>query len=498
MARAAHGAAARVELLHMLAALLRTRFRYPTRRYRLAFAASLLLAGLAVSCAQSVDQRDAVHIAKFDAQVNPVSARYIDRVIDEAERKDAKAVVIQLDTPGGLVSSMEDIVQRIQSSKVPVIVWVGPSGAKAASAGTFITMSAHVAAMAPSTRIGAAHPVDASGGDIEGDLGEKVENDAAAYARSIAEERGRNQEWAEDAVRDSVSASATEAVEKDVVDYVARDIDDLLQQAEGHTVSLAGEPFTIEGVADAPRASNGMTFFERVLLVISDPNIAFLLLSLGGLGLLIELLNPGTLFPGTFGVISLILAFFVLGTLPVNWAGVALILLAFALFAAEFFVSGFGALGAGGVVALIAGGLILTSSSDPEFQVNRWFLIGTGIFCGISIMSLITAIVKTRRMPAAIGSLAMVGNKAIARSDLEPDGFVFIEGARWKAVADENDAPIRRGEAVTITGVKGLTLFVKRRETVADNLVVNEASTEPSPEVPPGPRAERWPPPVLE
>jgi len=470
----------------------------PSRRFRMALAAALLLSGVAVSCGRSIDEPDAVHVAKFDAQVNPVTARYIDRVIDEAERADAKAVVIEFDTPGGLVSSMEDIVQRIQSSKVPVIVWIAPSGAKAASAGTFITMSAHVAAMAPSTRIGAAHPVSATGGDIDGDLGRKVENDAAAYARSIAEERGRNQDWAEDAVRDSVSASASEAVELNIVDYIAQDLDSLLGQAEGRTVKLESQQVTITGLADAPRASNNMTFSEQLLLIISDPNIAYLLLSLGGLGLLIELFNPGVFFPGVFGTISLILAFFVLGTLPVNWAGVALILLAFALFAAEFIVAGFGALGVGGVISLIAGGLILTSSEQAEFRVSRWLVVGTALVCGAFLMMVITAIIRTRRMPAAMGTLAMVGNRAIARSDLAPDGFVFVEGERWKAVADEADSPIQRGEAVTITGVKGLTLSVKRRSAQAAEPEAPAEDVPPSGSAPPETSQPRWPPPVLE
>jgi len=484
-------------LLTMRAAL--SRVHLPSRRFRVALAAALLLTGLAVSCGRSVDERDAVHIAKFDAQVNPVSARFVDRVIDEAERTDAKAVVIEIDTPGGLVSSMEDIVQRIQSSKVPVIVWVAPAGAKAASAGTFITMSAHVAAMAPSTRIGAAHPINATGGDIEGDLGRKVENDAAAYARSIAEERGRNQDWAEDAVRDSVSASASEAVDLGVVDYVAQDLDGVLRQADGRTVKLGGAEITLSGLAEAPRATNNMTFVEQLLMILSDPNIAFLLLSLGGLGLLIELFNPGVLFPGVFGAISLILAFFVLGTLPVNWAGVALILLAFALFAAEFFVAGFGALGVGGILALLAGGLILTSSDQPEFRVSRWLVVATAVLCGVFLMTVVSAIIKTRRRPAAFGTLAMVGNKAIARSDLAPDGYVFVEGERWKAVAEEPDVPIARGEAVTITSVKGFTLWVKRRtlDVAVEPDPTPELPVPDAPDVPPVKR-ERWPPPIAE
>ncbi len=438
----------------------------PPRRLRLALATVMLLAGIAVACAPRIQQQGAVHILKADSEVNPVMQRYIDRGIGEAERTNAKAVVIQLDTPGGLSTSMEHIVQRIQSSKVPVIVYVSPSGAKAASAGTFITMSAHVAAMAPGTSIGAAHPVDASGGDIGGTLGQKVENNAAAYARSIAETRGRNADWAERAVRESVSAPTSEAVDQHIVDFSATDVNDVLRQSEGRSVNVNGSgDVTLTGLPDAPQVHNDMTLFERFLLVLSDPNLAFLLLSLGGLGLLIELVHPGIFFPGVFGAISLILAFFVLGTLPVNWAGVALILLAFLLFALEFYVGGFGALGIGGVVSLIAGGLLLTSTSNPDFQVSRWLVISMGLVIAAFFGMFALAVLRARRMPAALGVQTMVGRRAIARSDLDPQGFVFIEGERWRAVAE--DGPVRQGEAVIVTAVKGLTLTVRRRQSEA-------------------------------
>jgi membrane-bound serine protease (ClpP class) len=420
----------------------------------------LLLAGIAMSCARSIDERDAVHVLTADAEVNPVLARYIDRGIDEAERTDARAVVIKLDTPGGLVSSMEDIVQRIQSSRVPVIVYVAPSGGKAASAGTFITMSAHVAAMAPGTRIGAAHPVAAGGGDIEGDLGRKVENDAAAYARAIAEERGRNADWAEDAVRDSVSAPASEAVEKNVVDFIAQDVDDLLRQSEGREVKVAGATTAVGELTDAALVENDLTLVERLLLILSDPNIAFLLLSIGGLGILIELLNPGLFAPGIFGSIALILAFFVLGTLPVNWAGVALILLAFGLFAAEMFAPGFGVFGVGGAIALVAGGLIMTSSDQAEFQVSRWLLIAVGAIFAAFFIMVASAILRMRKFPSVAGVQALVGLSGVARTSLDPEGFVFLRGERWRAVAE--DPPVPEGERVEVTSARGLTLLVRR------------------------------------
>ncbi len=437
------------------------RHRVAPGRRRPLFALCLLLAGVAAACAPRVHQRGAVHVLTADTEVNPVMARYIERGINEGERTDAKAVIIQLDTPGGLSTSMDDIVKNIQSSNVPVIVYVAPSGARAASAGTFITLSAHVAAMAPGTNIGAAHPVDSTGGDISGTLGTKIENDAAAKARALAEAHGRNADWAERAVRESVSAPVSEAVQKHIVDYEADDINDLLRRADGRTVKVNGQDITLNALENAPRVTNDMTFIERLLNLLSDPNIAFLLLSLGGLGLLIELIHPGVFFPGVFGTIALILAFFALGTLPVNWAGVALIGLAFVLFAAEVYVGGFGALGVGGAVSLIAGGLILTSTSNPDFQVSRWLVIGTGIACAAFFAMVVTTLLRARRLPHAVGTEAMIGHRAIARSDLNPAGFVFIEGERWKAVAE--DGPVRRGESVIVTAVRGLTLTVRRR-----------------------------------
>jgi membrane-bound serine protease (ClpP class) len=422
---------------------------------------TLLVAGAAAACAPRIRERGAVHVLTADFEVNPVMERYIDRGINEAERTDARAVVIKLDTPGGLSSSMEHIVQRIESSKVPVIVYVAPSGAKAASAGTFITMAANVAVMAPGTSIGAAHPIDASGGDIGGTLGVKVENNAAAYARSVAETRGRNADWAERAVRDSVSASTSEAVDQHIVDYSADSIDRALERADGRQVTVDGNEVTLSGLSSSTRVSNDLTFIERLSLLLSDPNIAFLLLSFGGLGLLLEFLHPGVIAPGVFGAISLILAFFALGTLPVNWAGVALILLAFVLFGSELFVGGFGALGIGGVISLVAGGLLLTSTNNPDFRVSRWLIFGIGLLFLAFFFTVVAAIIRMRRAPPGLGIQDMIGASAIARSELNPEGFVFVKGERWRAVAE--DAPIATGEAVKVMSVRGLTLTVRRR-----------------------------------
>ncbi len=450
--------------------------------YRLSIASILLALGVLVACAPSIDREEAVHVLTYEGTVDPVMARYIDRGIDEAERTNARAVVIQLDTLGGLVTSMEKIVKRINASTVPVIVYVYPAGAQAASAGTFITMAGHVAAMAPGSVIGAASPVGAGGQDIEGTLGEKIEEDLAALIRGIAGERGRNVQWAEKAVTEALAANACEAVgrcevsegreppcriddegvKRCIVDFEAGTLESVLEQADGRRVTVgdAARPVTLD-LVNAPGGivHNDRTLVERFFALLSDPNIAFLLLSLGGAAIFIEILNPGLLFPGIFGVIALVLAFFSIGTLPINWAGVALIGLAFALFAAEIFVSGFGVLGIGGAVSLILGGLLLTSTSNSEFQVNRWLLYSVAIVFAAFFIVVAGALIRSRRGGATIGMDALVGRVAVARSALNPEGIVFIDGVRWRA--HTGGATIEEGEDVIVTEVEGLTLTVE-------------------------------------
>ena len=331
-----------------------------------------------------------VQVLTVDGMINPVMANYLERGIEQAERSSAEAVVIRLNTPGGLDSSMREMVQTIAASQVPVIVYVAPTGARAASAGTFVTMAAHVAAMAPATAIGAAHPVMAGGDDIPGDdLRTKAENDAAAYIRSIAESRGRNADWAESAVRVSASVSVTEAVSLNVVDLQARSLDELLLAVDGREVTLAsGGTVALETTAVATY-ENPMTFSERFLMRISDPNIAFLLLSLGSLALILELYNP-TGIGLVVGGLALIVAFFSLGTLPVNWAGVALVVLAISLFVAELFIVSGGLLALVGAVTLALGGLFLTTSNQPAFEVSHWLAVGVPAVIGaaVAIMAL--------------------------------------------------------------------------------------------------------------
>jgi len=414
---------------------------------------------LAAACGGPGGPEGAVHVLKANGDVNPVMERYIDRGIDEAEDAKAIAVVIELDTPGGLMSSMEDIVKRIEKDRIPVIVYVSPKGAKAASAGTFITMAANIAAMAPSTRIGAASPVGAGGEDIEGTLGKKVTEDAVAYAKSIANYRGRNAEWAEQAVREAVSATETEAVDLNVVDMVADDLPSLLEAVDGREVQLVDRAVTL-ATKDAEIVHNNMNLAERFLDLISDPNIAFLLLSLGSIALFYEIVNPGQIFPGVFGAIALIIAFFSLSVLPFNWAGVILIFLAFALFIAEIFVTSGGILGIGGVVALILGGLLLTWGNPPEFQVSKWLVYGLGASIGAFFLFVITSIIRIRRQPVVVGSHTLIGRRAVTRSPLDPDGMVFVDGEYWTATLE--DGSVEEGEEVVVTAVEGLKLMVRK------------------------------------
>jgi len=437
----------------------RTSGRAGSRGLRLLFGVVLLALGLA-GCASSIKEKNAVHVVTIDGTINPVMARYVERAIGAAEDSDAAAVVLRLDTPGGLDSSMRDIVQRIESSRVPVITFVWPPGARAASAGTFITLAGNVAAMAPNTAIGAAHPVGAAGEDIQGTLGDKVTNDAAAYITGIAKLRGRNVDWAESAVRQSISADEQDAVRLNVVDLVEPDLPSLLAAVNGRSVDLLAGPTTLQ-VANAPIIENNMSLVQRFFLILSDPNIAFILLSVGLAAIAIEMLHPGFILPAVVGSIALLLAFFSLGTLPVNWAAVFLILLAFALFIAELLVQGFGALGVGGIVSLILGGLLLTSTSNPEFQVSRWLIYGWAAVIGIFFLMIMSTILRMRRMlPARTGAQALIGRAAVARSPLEPSGQVFLQGERWQATSE--DGPVRVGERVIVTGVRGFRLSVRR------------------------------------
>jgi membrane-bound serine protease (ClpP class) len=424
----------------------------------------LLLVAIATLTAIGVratsSQIDVLHVK---GTINPVLVDYIRNGIDQAEENNAIACIIQLDTPGGLDTSMRDIVKDIVNAEVPVVVYVSPSGSRAASAGVFITMAAHVAAMAPNTAIGAAHPV-AIGTEGEAEISEameeKVVNDAAAYIRSIAEAHGRNMEWAEKAVRESVSATEQEALELNVIDMVAPNLDALVAQLDGRQVTMLDGSMVTLHTQGASINPVKMSLIEDFLYAIADPNIAYILLSLAMLGLMVEISNPGLIFPGVVGGICLLLAFYSLGMLPVNYAGVLLIVLAFGLFIGEVLTTTFGLFTAGGVTSLIIGSLILFKGG-PLFQIDPWLIATVAILVGGLFAFIINQVIRAHRRQASTGREELIGKTAVVKVALEPEGTVFLKGERWTAVSETGR--VEPEEMVMITKVDGLKLYVTKK-----------------------------------
>jgi membrane-bound serine protease (ClpP class) len=402
-----------------------------------------------------------IEVLTVNGTIVPVVASYIDRGISRAESEGATVCIIELNTPGGLLNSTEEIVQRILNARVPIVVYVTPRGSWAASAGTFITISAHIAAMAPGTSIGAAHPVS-TGEQMPEDVSKKVTEYSAAWIRSIAETRGRDAEQAALAVSESKSFTASEALEANLIDLRADNIEDLIQQINGRTVTLAsGEEVTID-TAGYYLIPNQMNPIERFLQVISDPNIAYILLTLATIGLITEISNPGLIFPGVIGGISLFLAFYSLGVLNAYWAGVLLIFLAIGLFVAEVFTTSFGILTAGGITSLVVGSLILFSHNSPEMQVNKFLIAGVTIVLAAFIAFIVGAVVRGQRRRVTTGAEGLVGRVAVAKTSLEPNGKILVDGELWKAELD--GGKVEPGEEVTIIRMEGLKLFVTRRK----------------------------------
>jgi len=400
-----------------------------------------------------------VAVIELDGAITPVTSRLLTAAINRAQAEHDQALVVKLNTPGGLESSMRSMVQSILKAEIPVIVYVAPKGARAASAGVFITIAAHVAAMAPATNIGAAHPVAVGGGDTGKEMGKKIENDAAAFARSLAAERGHNVEWAEKAVRASVSATEREAVKLKVVDLVADSVPDLLAKIDGRTVKTVSGNVTL-ATKDAPVKLIEVGFRDRFLALITDPNIAYILMMVGMLGIFFELQNPGVTLPGVIGGISLILAFFAFQSLPINWAGVLLILFGVGLLIAEIKIASHGVLTAGGVVAMILGSFMLYEAPEVGFRVAWTVILPTvGATAGLVIWAVSAGVRAMMRKPVT-GSSGMIGRLAVARSALGPEGQVQLDGEIWRAVSD--GGAIAAGEQVRVMAVDGLTLKVSR------------------------------------
>jgi membrane-bound serine protease (ClpP class) len=401
----------------------------------------------------------------IDGPISPASSDFIATAIDQASSAGSLMLVIEMDTPGGLLDSTKTIVQNIMASPIPVAVFVYPSGGSATSAGVFVTMAADIAAMAPGTTIGSAHPVTGSGQDIEGDMRKKVENFTVAFFESIAEQRGRNVEWAEQAVRESVSVTATEAVALNVVDFVAADLESLVEQAEGRTVQVAGKDLVLE--FDSARDSSGalrvvdieMTLRQQVLNLITHPNIIYLLMMAGMLGLYMELSNPGAVVPGVVGGICLLLALLGGQVLPISSTGMLLIALGMMFLVAELFIPSFGILGFGGVVAVTLGSLFLYTPESALF-VDRSLIFATSAVFATAIGALLILVVRDRRQRVRTGSEGLIGEVGVVAEELAPEGKVRVHGEIWGAVAE---GQVSAGQKVRVDGVEGLVLRVSKK-----------------------------------
>jgi membrane-bound serine protease (ClpP class) len=428
---------------------------------RLAGHSSYLL-GLVLSFAGLFLQAVPAHAQVLKIVVNdtiqPISEEYIARAVDEARRRGDQALLIELNTPGGLVDSTRQIIEHITTSAVPVIIYVTPSGSRAASAGFFILESADIAAMAPGTNTGAAHPVVLGGGKLDDVMKQKLENDAAALMRSVATRRGRNVQVAESTVRESKSFTDQEALQQHLIDYIAPNENDLFQQIDGKSFKrFNGQDVTLKLVGQ-PVTFFDTTLKEKILAYLMDPNIAFLLLAIGALSLYIEFNHPGAVIPGTVGVVFILVAAFALNLLPTRFAAIVLILAAFALFAAEAKFATHGVLTIGGIVLLTLGGLLLVDSPIPEMRVHFWTALSVSVPLGCITAFLMTIALRARRNKIVTGEQGLLGETGVAQTALSPGGKVFVHGELWDAVAS---SPLPVGQMVAIRRIDGLTLYVE-------------------------------------
>jgi membrane-bound serine protease (ClpP class) len=421
--------------------------------------ALILLAGI---CFSGISACAEVLKIVVDDTIQPITEEYIARGIDEAHRRNDQAILIEINTPGGLVDSTREIIEKITASPVPVILYVAPAGSHAGSAGIFILESADVAAMAPGTNAGAAHPVllGPLAPKVDDEMKRKIENDTAALMRSVASKRGRNVEAAESAVLESKSFTEQEALSQHLIDYVATSQDDLFRQMQGKSFKrFNGETSTLnlEGQSIVPF---GMTLKEHILAYLMDPNIAFLLLAIGALSLYIEFNHPGAVLPGTVGVVFILLALFALNLLPTRFAALVLIVGAFALFAAEAKFASHGVLTVGGIALLTLGGLLLVDSPIPEMRVHLLTALSVSIPLGLITAFLMSIALGARRNKVVTGSQGLLGETAVAQTALSPQGKVFVHGELWDAVAS---AQVPIGQLVIVRGIDGLTLRVEPR-----------------------------------
>ncbi len=413
---------------------------------------------LAIGISQAFGAAGDVYILRVSDAISPGTAEFIHTGLKKAETDGAACVIIELDTPGGLAESMRTIVQDLLACPLPVVVYVAPGGARAASAGVMITMAADIAAMAPSTNIGAAHPVGAGGQTIEGKLSDKVVNDMVAHARSVAERRGRNAAWVEKAIRESVSATETEALKEGVIELVAQDIDDLIRQINGR--QLAGKGTLELGRSRQIVIEEGLR--TKILRAISNPNIAYLLLMIGLAGLYFELAHPGAVFPGVVGGICLVLAFFALQTLPVNYAGILLIALSVIFFILEMKLTSYGLLSVAGTISLLLGSLMLFESEAPEGRLAWQVLLPTLLGISAFFTAVAWVVFRAQLSKPKTGSAGLVGEIGLVKKALDPEGKVFVHGELWNAVSR---TPLKDGARVRVVKVTGLKLDVEPVES---------------------------------
>ena len=427
-------------------------------RYRLAFLAlgSLLLAFPLFATSRQV------FVIRMEGAIDPPTASYVERAIERTSETHAQALVITINTPGGLMKSMRDITQAMLGSSVPVITYVSPTGAQAGSAGVFITMAGHLAAMAPGTNIGAAHPVSGTGEAVESEMKKKITNDAVATIRAIADERHRNADWAEKAVRESVSITNRQAVKLRVVDMTARDLDELLRLADGRTVTVAGNKRVTLRTAGAEQVALPPNWREGLLHTLSDPNIAYILMLLGVYGLIFELSNPGAIFPGVVGGICLILGLYSLAVLPISHAGLALLLLGITLLIVDIFAASHGVLTVGGIVAFAAGSLMLTGARGPGLAIAWPLILGATAVTALFFMTVVGLGVRAQYRKVTTGAQGMIGEVGVARTALAPEGTVLVEGELWKARVTEGS--IELGQKVRVVAMDGFELTVEKVE----------------------------------
>jgi len=425
---------------------------------RFLIAILFLALGVAVFAQPKATVEPHVDLISIDGSINPAVDDFIHESIGRAKANGARALIIQLDTPGGLLGSTRSIVKNLLGAPVPIMVYVAPSGAGAGSAGVFITMAAHIAAMAPGTNIGAAHPVAGGGQEVKGVMGEKIENFTASFSESIAQKRGRNTEWAIQAVRKSVAITETDALKKNVIDIIAKDLDDLLKQVHGRKVDIDGHMQALD-FKDVRVQRFEMSFKQKLINALADPNIAYLLMMAGLLGLYMEFAHPGVIFPGVAGAICLIIALTAFQVLPINYAGLGLVVLGIALLVGEAFAPSFGVLGVGGIISLALGSFFLFDTEGSDLIVDRSIIFTAVATLGAFVLTVSYLVFRSQKSKPTLGMDGLIGETGEVKVKLTPTGKIFVHGEYWNAQADRE---IDVGEKVEVVGYDGMSLKVQR------------------------------------